>query len=238
MDDFNLGLVIVAVVVCVLVLLVNFYIHAYFLKFVVILGLSISAISIFMLPANVANRQACCSAICNGACSLTLPMETIWLFVYITNAVLVFLVIPFTMFYYEANQDKSTGKRLMSALMWVIASAIICMLILGILYGLLGTAAFALFYFYLLLAVIAGEIMLGLQLVIITIHPMNVIQFSATAFGSYAQATAAQDIVGHTIQSLRGIKYLYKCNMFQIAFIGFAFLTLLYYVLFVSSTHR
>lgn len=34
-------------------------------------------------------------------------METLWLFVYITNAVLVFLIIPFTMFYYEVDQDKS-----------------------------------------------------------------------------------------------------------------------------------
>ncbi|KAJ0987325.1 hypothetical protein J5N97_005681 [Dioscorea zingiberensis] len=495
MGDFNLALVIVAVVVCVLVLLINFYIlvnyqhpddanQAYFPKFVVVLGLSIAAISILMLPADVANRQACRHAIYNGACSLTLPMKTLWLVVYITDAVLVFLVIPFAMFYYEGDQDKNVGKRLKSALVWVIASAIICGLILGILYGLvgkvdvtvrhlsssttnfpstwtefssaqpctessshqcsaytasassettwtirttfpeyvvalttivgsvlfsifggvgitclplgliasfvrrpkavitrsqyikeatelskkarelkkaadslrqeeksgakgkkwrknvkavekellllendvnaleemypqgekaeaawvitvlgymgklvlgtlgaivsvawiahiviyllidpplspllnevfiklddiwglLGTAAFAFFCFYLLLAVIAGEMMLGLQLVFITIHPMkwggtlmnsflfnvglillssiSVIQFCATAFAYYAQATAAQEIFGHTLQSLRGIKYLYKYNVFQIAFIGFATLTLLYYVLF------
>lgn len=39
--------------------------------------------------------------------------------------------------------------------------------------GLLGTAAFAFFCFYLLLAVIAGAMMLGLKLVFITIHPMK-----------------------------------------------------------------
>lgn len=39
--------------------------------------------------------------------------------------------------------------------------------------GLLGTAAFAFFCFYLLLAVIAGAMMLGLRLVFITIHPMK-----------------------------------------------------------------
>lgn len=39
--------------------------------------------------------------------------------------------------------------------------------------GLLGTAAFAFFCFYLLIAVIAGEMMLGLKLVFITIHPMK-----------------------------------------------------------------
>lgn len=39
--------------------------------------------------------------------------------------------------------------------------------------GLLGTAAFAFFCFYLLLAVIAGAMMLGLRLVFIAIHPMK-----------------------------------------------------------------
>lgn len=39
---------------------------------------------------------------------------------------------------------------------------------------------------------------------------ISVIQFCSTAFAYYAQATAAQEIFGHTLQSLRGIKYLYK----------------------------
>lgn len=117
MGDFNLALVIVAVVVCVIVFLINVYLlvnyqhpddanQAYFPKFVVVLGLSISAISILMLPADVANRQACRHAIYNGACNLTLPMKELWLAVYILDAVLVFFVIPFAMFYYEGDLDK------------------------------------------------------------------------------------------------------------------------------------
>lgn len=43
--------------------------------------------------------------------------------------------------------------------------------------GLLGTAAFAFFCFYLLIAVIAGEMMLGLKLVFITIHPMKYLTY-------------------------------------------------------------
>ncbi|KAM3314616.1 hypothetical protein ACQJBY_033430 [Aegilops geniculata] len=92
--------------------------------------------------------------------------------------------------------------------------------------GLLGTAASA-FFCYLLIAVVAGEMMLGLKLVFIIIHPMkwggtlmnsflfnvglillcsiSVIQFCETTFAYYAQATAAQEIFGHTLQSLRGI---------------------------------
>lgn len=118
MGDFNLALVIVAVVVSVLVLLFNVYLlvnyqhpddknQAYFPKLVVVFGLSIAVISILMLPADVANRQACRHAIYNGACNLTLPMKTLWLVVYITDAVLVFFFIPFAMFFYEGDMDKS-----------------------------------------------------------------------------------------------------------------------------------
>ncbi|XAR68818.1 hypothetical protein NMG60_11000190 [Bertholletia excelsa] len=491
MGDFNLALVIVAIVVCVLVFLVNVYLlinfqhpddanQAYFPKFVVILGLSVAAISILMLPADVANRQACQHAIYNGACNLTLPMKSLWLAIYIIDAILVFFVIPFAMFYYEGDQDKSAGQKVKSALMWVVTSVIVCALLLGVLYGLvgkvdftvrhlssgttsfrnilelssgqqcipigthqcsaysasassettltmrstfpeyivalativgsilftifggvgiaclplglifsfirrpkavitrsqyikeatelgkkarelkttadalhqeersglkgrkwrknvkevekelllleedvkaleemypqgeqaetawamtvigymiklvlgiiglivsvlwiihiviylfmkpplspflnevfiklddvwglLGTSAFALFCFYLLVAVIAGATMLGMRLVFITIHPMkwggtlmnsflfnvglillcsiSVIHFCATAFAYYAQATAAQEIFGHTLQSLRGLKYLYKYNVFQMLFIILAILTFVYY---------
>ncbi|PNY11123.1 LIMR family protein at5g01460-like protein [Trifolium pratense] len=145
MGDFNLALVIVAIVVVAIVFLVNVYLlvnyqhpddvnQAYFPKFVVVFGLSIAAISILMLPADVANRQACRHAIYNGACNLTLPMKDLWLAVYVIDAILVFFVIPFAMFYYEGDQDKSIGKRVKSALWWVVSTAIVCALVLGILY--------------------------------------------------------------------------------------------------------
>jgi LMBR1 domain-containing protein 1 len=117
MGDFNLALVIVAVVVSVLMLLVSVYLlvyyqhpddanQAYFPKLVIVLGLTVAILSILMLPADVANRQACRKAVCSGACNLTLPMRTLWLVVYIVDVVLVFLIIPFAMFYYEGDQDK------------------------------------------------------------------------------------------------------------------------------------
>ncbi|KAL1819094.1 hypothetical protein DCAR_0415346 [Daucus carota subsp. sativus] len=492
MGDFNLALLLIAIIVSFLVFIINIYLlinyqhpddknQAYFPKFVVVLGLTVSLLSILMLPADVANRQACKHAVYNGACNFTLPMKDLWLAVYIVDVVLVFFFVPFAMFYYEGDQDKSVGKRLKSALAWVGTSAVVVALVLGILYGLvgkvdftvrhltsatesfpstwssftsgqqcigngarecsaftgdsslettwtkhatfpeyivalativgsvlfsifggvgiaclplglifsfvrrpkavitrsqyikeatelgkkarelkkaadalhqeeksgskgskwrkntkalekevhlleedvkaleemypqgeqaettwamtvlgylaklvlgvlglvvsiawiihiviyllidpplssflnevfiklddiwglLGTAAFAFFCLYLLLAVIAGATMLGLRLVFITIHPMkwgatlmnsflfnvglillcsiSVIQFCSTAFAYYAQATSAQEIFGHTLQSLRGIKYLYKYNVFQITFIVLAGLTFVYY---------
>ena len=45
---------------------------------------------------------------------------------------------------------------------------------------------------------------------VLPLSGFSVIQFCATAFAYYAQATAAGEIFGHTLESLRGIKYLYK----------------------------
>ncbi|XP_020199034.1 LIMR family protein Os06g0128200-like [Aegilops tauschii subsp. strangulata] len=120
--------------------------------------------------------------------------------------------------------------------------------------SLLRTAAFVFSCFYLLTTAISGEMLLCLKLVFISIYPMqwegvlmnsflfnvglillcsiSVIQLSTTAFAHYAQATAAQEIFGHTLQSLCGIKYLYKYNVFQYGFFALPILTLFYYALF------
>ncbi|XP_043816037.1 LIMR family protein At5g01460 isoform X2 [Manihot esculenta] len=419
MGDFNLALIIVAIVVCIIVFIFNVYLlvnyqhpddknQAYFPKFVVVLGLSVALISILMLPADVANRQACRRAIYNGACNLTLPMKDLWIAVYIIDALLVFFVIPFAMFYYEGDQDKTIGQRMKSSLLWVITTAIVCGLLLGILYGLVGKVDFTVMHlsstttnfpsswdfssnqpcigsgvhqcsaylaspssektwtmrttfpeYVVALATIVGSVLfsifggvgiaclpLGLifsfirrpkavitrsqyikeatelgkkakelkkaadalhqeersgskgrkwrknvkavekellqleedvnlleemypqgekaetawaltvlgylaklvlgilgwgatlmnsflfNVALILLCSISVIQFCATAFGYYAQATAAQEIFGHTLQSLRGIKYLYKYNVFQIAFIVLAGLTFVYYAAF------
>ncbi|CAI5495431.1 unnamed protein product [Closterium sp. Naga37s-1] len=98
-------------------------------------------------------------------------------------------------------------------------------------WGLLGTGAFSIFCFYLFLAVISGEMYLGLNILILSIHPMrwnatlmssflfnvalilccatSAIQFCAKAFAAYAQETAVQEIFGHTLENLQGIRYLY-----------------------------
>ncbi|GLU12982.1 hypothetical protein SLE2022_296340 [Rubroshorea leprosula] len=146
MGDFNLALVIVVIMVCVLVVIFNVHLlinfqhlddtnQAYFPKFVVVLGLSITLISILMLLADVANWQVCRHAIYNDACNLTLPMEDLWLAIYIVDVVLVFFIIPFTMFFYEGDQDKSVDKWIKSASSWVVTTTIVCALMLGILYG-------------------------------------------------------------------------------------------------------
>ncbi|GKV35461.1 hypothetical protein SLEP1_g43725 [Rubroshorea leprosula] len=69
-----------------------------------------------MLLADVANRQAYRHAIYNGTCNLTLLMKELWLTI-IVDAVLVFFIISFAMFYYEEDQDKSVDRGIKSALL-------------------------------------------------------------------------------------------------------------------------
>lgn len=117
MGDYNVVLLVIVIVVCVLSLLFNTYLlvnyqhpddsnQAYFPKIVVILGLTVAELSILMLPADIANQHACQNSVYNGACNFTLPMKQLWLGIYILNAILVFFIIPFTIFYYEGDQEK------------------------------------------------------------------------------------------------------------------------------------
>lgn len=69
-------------------------------------GLSLSVLSVLTFPLDVANRGACDEGVALSSCDLTLPMRDIWFGLYITNAVIVFLVTPFTLFYYEAGSDR------------------------------------------------------------------------------------------------------------------------------------
>jgi LMBR1 domain-containing protein 1 len=65
-----------------------------------------------------------------------------WLVVYIIDVVLVFYVIPFAMFYYEDDQEKSCAKRVFSASTWVIVTVVVVGLVLNILYSLVGKIYF------------------------------------------------------------------------------------------------
>ncbi|GJP75354.1 hypothetical protein CLOP_g5811 [Closterium sp. NIES-67] len=119
-------------------------------------------------------------------------------------------------------------------------------------WGLLGTGAFSVFCFYLFLAVMSGEMYLGLNILLLSIHPMrwnatlmssflfnvalilccatSAIQFCAKAFAAYAQETAVQEIFGHTLENLQGIRYLYVFNLFQYIFIVMFAVTFIYFL--------
>lgn len=74
-------------------------------KIIVLLSMWLAITSVLMFPLDVANTRACSTGVSPSACTLTLPMYTLWQAVFISGLVLAFAIIPFTMFYYEADSD-------------------------------------------------------------------------------------------------------------------------------------
>jgi LMBR1 domain-containing protein 1 len=113
---FNWFLILITVIVVALVVVANIYVlihfqhpedknQAWFPKIIVTMGLTLAVVSVLMFPLDVANRAACNARLAESACTLTLPMKQLWFAVYITNLIFVWLVVPFTLFYYEADSD-------------------------------------------------------------------------------------------------------------------------------------
>ena len=90
------------------------------------------------MPLDVANRGACDDNVVASACELTLPMRSIWFAVYIMMALWIGVVIPFCLFYYEADSEMSVLGRLASGAQWTVMILIVSALVLGLGYGLAG----------------------------------------------------------------------------------------------------
>jgi LMBR1 domain-containing protein 1 len=116
--------------------------QAWFPKIVVVLGLTLCQLSVLMLPLDVANRNACDQTKLLSACTYTLPMTDLWTYVYITMIVWVGFVIPFTLFYYEADSEKDLFQRLVEAAQSWFVFVIAFALGLGIGYGVGGYIIF------------------------------------------------------------------------------------------------
>ena len=79
--------------------------QAWFPKLVVLLGLTVSIYTVLLFPLDVANQQSCTLDIPLVDCTYTFPMETIWQAMYIANMIIVFVLIPFAIFYYESDSE-------------------------------------------------------------------------------------------------------------------------------------
>jgi LMBR1 domain-containing protein 1 len=79
--------------------------QAWFPKIVVLLGLCVSIWTVLLFPLDVANQQSCGIDLPLVDCSTTFPMQEIWEALYIANMLLVFMLIPFSVFYYEADSE-------------------------------------------------------------------------------------------------------------------------------------
>ena len=79
--------------------------QAWFPKLVVLLGICVSIYTVLLFPLDVANVQSCSLNIPLVDCSYTFPMKTLWESLYIATMILVFVLIPFNIFYYEADSE-------------------------------------------------------------------------------------------------------------------------------------
>lgn len=124
--SFNYVLVAVTVVLAVLSVGVALYLlisfqhpedknQAWFPKLVVLVGVSISIWTVLLFPLDIADRNTCSNQLTPNACSYTLPSKILWFSLYIANAGLVFGVIPFAMFYYEADSEMCALSSLVTS---------------------------------------------------------------------------------------------------------------------------
>ncbi|KAH3766638.1 LIMR family protein [Pelomyxa schiedti] len=140
----NIWLLVLMIVFPIVLLAANVYFIVYFqhiddkfaawaAKAVVLVSLELSECSILMLPLDVANR---------GPPDGEIPMDIIWLVVYITMAALAIIVVPFSMFYYESEEaeNNSICKQIRGGICGVVVVLIIFTIFFVVTYIFFGVA--------------------------------------------------------------------------------------------------
>jgi len=100
-------------------------------KIVVVLGMTLAWAQVLMLPLDVSNQTGFGGGI---------DMKLFWFIVYIATAGMVLFVIPAISLYYEADEDWSFCQKLKYSFCYLIATIIITIAILIVLYVFIGTA--------------------------------------------------------------------------------------------------
>ena len=83
---------------------------AYFPKFVVLFGFILAFGSVMLLPLDVANDSQDALCVFDGTCGKNLDMEFFWTVVFWAILAMIAVVIPTTMFYYEADDFNMSSK--------------------------------------------------------------------------------------------------------------------------------
>ena len=127
-------------------------------------------------------------------------------------------------------------------------------------FPLLGTIIYGIFSYYLLWAVIKGNMKMGLRFLFFTIHPMKiggtlmnsflfnvwlillcsfpVVQFCTVAFGLYTHGSAIENLFGIQVTNLKFLRYFFVENVFLYALFGLTGLTFLYLALFPKDRRK
>ena len=116
MEGFNWVLIVITVILALLSVGVALYLlisyqhpedknQAWFPKLVVLTGITLAIWTVLLFPLDVANRNSCSPDFPASYCTFAVPSRLLWYILYIVNACLVFGVIPFAMYYYEADSE-------------------------------------------------------------------------------------------------------------------------------------
>nr|KAJ3422296.1 hypothetical protein HK105_000333 [Polyrhizophydium stewartii] len=135
----NISLIITSVLFGILVIIGALYFVVYFQspsdkwvawfpKVVVILSLSLAAWNVYLLPLDVANQGGS-----KGNATGGIPIPLLTLAFYATSIIIVLIVMPFTVFYYEGEDNKddddgtsrSASGQLAYAIKWIIPTLIV-----------------------------------------------------------------------------------------------------------------
>ena len=134
-----LGLLIALIVVFIIILFgVNIYLlilychpddkgwgNVIYCKILVVLGLTLCQAQALMVPLDVAND----SALINTS---GIDMLTFWTALYIIILVMITILIPYALFFYETDEDDSMKKRLLTALCYTFGAIVISVIVLFI----------------------------------------------------------------------------------------------------------
>ena len=113
---YNWALIVITLIVALVSVAVSLYAlvlyqhpedknQAWLPKVVVIFSLSLAIWTVLLFPLDIANTQSCDASLPASYCTFAIPAKQLWFACYIANAVLVFGVIPFASFYYEADSE-------------------------------------------------------------------------------------------------------------------------------------
>lgn len=143
-------LILIAVVMAVITLATIIYLvvlfqaeedrtQAWFPKVVVVLGLTLACFNVLLLPYDVANRQ---NPTVFGDTGGGMNTEVAWQILLYCIAGFVFILVPFAMMYYEAQDPDQTSimEQIKPALIYTIVSTVVFIILLIILWLTIGTA--------------------------------------------------------------------------------------------------
>lgn len=110
-----------------------------FPKIVVLLAMLFAEITVLLLPLDVGNRSGVVGCgFWNDSCG-GLDMVLVWEIVYCAMAILVVMVVPFTIFYYEAASEHTKGKERFwwTATKYMVVTTLVCVGLLVVGYSFL-----------------------------------------------------------------------------------------------------